>query len=434
MKKAEKILCFLIYIFPLFFLLKNSFINIIIILICIFGIFVHFKKIFEVKENKLIYYLFLCFFLYLISISFYSYIYNQEIISINKEHFFKSIFFFRFFLLTLIVALTIKKSYFKSKYFLICSSIGAFVLTADILINSFLKFNLSEGITNNKISYILGDELIGGTFLQRFSLFFLAALALFKNNYFNYKKKNFFNIFFISSLILFLIGIILSENRMPLVIYTTSIVILLIFKRQFRKYLIFCIASFLIISLIFLNYSPKLKSKYVSFIGNTQYMLLKGPELFYKGKLDVEYINFGSGHLIVFNSGIQLWKENKFFGHGIKSFRLKCTIDYQYKTCTTHPHNYFIEILTDTGLLGFLLFYLGVLLLLLNNLKTFIKDKKKHFNINDICLIIIFFEFFPLRSTGSFFSTYNAGFIFFMLAFLWNKKNIFKDNLEYKKK
>ena len=85
-----------------------------------------------------------------------------------------------------------------------------------------------------------------------------------------------------------------------------------------------------------------------------------------------------------------------------------------------HPHNYFLEILTETGLIGFFLtltIFSTVIYL------TFIKKYflKSSLNNNKIIVPFIFLflvEIFPLKSTGSFFTTNNASFLFLIMSIL----------------
>ena len=52
-----------------------------------------------------------------------------------------------------------------------------------------------------------------------------------------------------------------------------------------------------------------------------------------------------------------MFLDNKIFGVGMKNFRNYCSDDkYQVSklSCSTHPHNTYIQILTETGLFGFL--------------------------------------------------------------------------------
>ena len=58
--------------------------------------------------------------------------------------------------------------------------------------------------------------------------------------------------------------------------------------------------------------------------------------------------------------GFEVFKENPYFGVGLKKFRDHCVskeIKYdpkkEHPVCTTHPHNYIIEILSELGLFGF---------------------------------------------------------------------------------
>ena len=86
-----------------------------------------------------------------------------------------------------------------------------------------------------------------------------------------------------------------------------------------------------------------------------------------------------------------------------------------------HPHNYYLEILTETGLIGF--FIVSIIFILILH-RTFYK---KYFNNNStlknnniiVPFIFLFIvEIFPLKSTGSFFTTGNATYIFLIIAIL----------------
>ena len=85
-----------------------------------------------------------------------------------------------------------------------------------------------------------------------------------------------------------------------------------------------------------------------------------------------------------------------------------------------HPHNYYLEILTETGLLGFLI------VLLIFTISLYLSFYKKYFlntqqsNNNEITPFIYLFiiEVFPIKSTGSFFTTGNATYFFLILGVL----------------
>jgi O-antigen ligase len=143
-----------------------------------------------------------------------------------------------------------------------------------------------------------------------------------------------------------------------------------------------------------------------------------------KAKYDVQ--SFGSGHMVIYLTAIDIWTDNPIIGNGIKSFRIKCLtkLHLPNRVCESHPHNYYLELLNDTGLLGTLLLVCAILCLITNkffNFKYYEKNEKLLF----ICLLIIIIaEFFPLKSSGSFFSTGSSSFIFLILGMLNGLKKI----------
>ena len=119
------------------------------------------------------------------------------------------------------------------------------------------------------------------------------------------------------------------------------------------------------------------------------------------------------------------WLMNKYIGGGIRSYRHNCPDRkyikyYERTTCNTHPHNYYLEILTDLGVIGFILVSLIFLNVIYNSLirRYFLKSE---LNINNLIFPIIFIfiaEIFPIRVSGSFFTTATSTYIFLLLSFL----------------
>ena len=110
-------------------------------------------------------------------------------------------------------------------------------------------------------------------------------------------------------------------------------------------------------------------------------------------KIDYSYLPYYNE----FNSGYNTWLFNKTFGGGIKNFNFYCyksnkKFDTNY-TCNTHPHNYYLEILTETGLIGFLLI-LSIFIIILY--LSFIKKYFFRSPLKDNIIITPFiFYFFP---------------------------------------
>ena len=122
-------------------------------------------------------------------------------------------------------------------------------------------------------------------------------------------------------------------------------------------------------------------------------------------------------HIGLFTSAIDIFQKNIFFGSGVKTFRINCRHTDENKIislkkvlptvafCSTHPHNYYLQLLAETGITGFLFIFLIFLKLSFNYLKQlyFLINNKKEINKSYICilngLIIIIL---PLTTSGSF--------------------------------
>ena len=77
------------------------------------------------------------------------------------------------------------------------------------------------------------------------------------------------------------------------------------------------------------------------------------------------------------------------------------------RVCESHPHNFYLDILNDTGFLGLVLILIPVSILLFNVYKEYLKGGERNNNSSNwIYLAIIMatiIQFFPFKSAGSFF-------------------------------
>ena len=117
------------------------------------------------------------------------------------------------------------------------------------------------------------------------------------------------------------------------------------------------------------------------------------------------------------------------FGVGVKNFRNFCS-DEKYEvsslSCSTHPHNIYIQILSETGLFGFLfiisifftfIFYLIKHLILKINSKVLFTDF-------EICILSgIAIYLWPIVPTGNVFNNWLNIIMILNLPFLiWSRK------------
>ena len=131
-------------------------------------------------------------------------------------------------------------------------------------------------------------------------------------------------------------------------------------------------------------------------------------------------------------TAIEIWKPNKIFGNGIKSFRVKCQkviIEQKRGLCSNHPHNYYLEILVDLGIAGILLAILYAVTFII-----FITKKYKNLSKDNLqnlfllaAIISLFLEVFPFKSSGSVFSTNNATYLILMSSIVLSYQNLLKE-------
>jgi O-antigen ligase len=90
--------------------------------------------------------------------------------------------------------------------------------------------------------------------------------------------------------------------------------------------------------------------------------------------------------------------------------------------CNTHPHNFYIQLLAETGLIGFIFIFSLFIYLLLHIVKNIFF---KYFNDSEICILIGFFVvLWPLTTNGNFFNNWINLISFYPLGFLLYMLNI----------
>jgi len=180
------------------------------------------------------------------------------------------------------------------------------------------------------------------------------------------------------------------------------------FIKKFIIVTFFALLSFLIVLSV-----PNLKNKF------TNHIIEK--ETIKKFQKDGEELNYkkiisGNRHLSHYYVATNIFKENILFGSGFKSFRVK-SYDKKYQGnkiygASTHPHQFHFEILSELGLIGYILI-LSNLIYVLFNKSNFRYDLKR-----TGALLFIIASLVPILPSGSFFTSYGATIFFINYAFL----------------
>lgn len=428
----KNILNFIFSFLPLSFIIGNLAINLNILFLIAFSFFFYGGKIivlsYSFLDKTILFFFLLIIFICVVSnINTYFFFDNPvgdsfyNIIVIKK-----SLLFLRFLILYYVIIYLIRENIINLKYFFASCLFFSVFVSLDLIYQSFAGkdiFGFVSSDLNRKLSGPFRDEYIAGGYLQRFSVFAFFSIFLL----FNLKNKiqlfSFQSFLFIT----FLAGIILSGNRMPMLLYLISVSLIFLFEKSFRKYLLLFFLLFFLVFTSTYKLNSIVKDNYDNFHNRVSMM--------YEGLVINK--NFKDNnipqHLREFNTFYNTWLMNKYLGGGLKSFRNNChlrpNIDRKLKfICNMHPHNYYLEILTDLGLVGlvtlFVIFFITIYkFFILKHLQRF--EPKKNYLISPF-LIVFITEIFPFKSTGSFFTTGNATFIFltlFVLIALMKKKS-----------
>ena len=405
----SNIINLLLLIIPISYIAGNLIINLNIILLIIFAFLFYKKKLFKFEfylVDKLIIIFFLYIFLLGLANTFYSYYFGND--PSNFSVLIKSILYLRFLLLYIILRYFIENNLIDLKIFFISCLVCTFFVCFDLI----YQFNFGKDIFGyvgdpRRLSGPFGDEQISGSYLQRFSVFSLFLIpAIMKN-----KNKKLIFLSTLSTLVLILASMIIAGNRMPVALFLLMMFLYLLVEKDFRKYFLPLLVIVCTIFFLFVNFNSNFKNHYGSFY----------TKLFqFKYLLNFEEVRdqniIQNTYIKEFYSGYKTWSANKYFGGGVKSFKINCPKNFN--NCAPHPHNYYLEILADLGLFGFLILAFVFFVIIFESFfkRFFLQEKFANGNLIDPFILLFIAEIFPLKSSGSFFTTGNATFIFLVLS------------------
>ena len=265
----------------------------------------------------------------------------------------------------------------------------------------FFGFEKSLG-SYGRLSGPFRDELIVGSFLSK--IIFIAALFFLINS----KKKN-YDIFFIlaGSIVIFL-----TKERSATIMTFLTMFLYVFFRVKNLKLKILYIVMISYIIFASLMFIPNSSKRFnVTYYENYTF-------------LDTQW----GAHFL---TSLEIFKKNPLLGSGLRTFRYECNKKYTenipsksaYSRCATHPHNFYFEILSDLGVSGFILF----LFLLLKILIKILSIPRKTFHNENIILSVslLFLFFWPIKTSGSIFSSWNSYFYILALIVIFYQTNFF---------
>jgi O-antigen ligase len=403
---------FLFSLIPLFLITGPFLSDLSVSLISVlFLIYCSKRNNFSYFKNKYFYF-FLIFWIYLVL--------NSLFNNFNFDSLKISFFYFRYGVFVIAVLTLMLLNDRILKYFFWCT----FFCFIIIVVDGFYQYFVGETILGWKnkniyrISSFFGNELILGSYLSKlWPIFFGLSILIFKRN-----DKLFFLliiIFILSEALIFLTG-----ERSSFFFINLSAIFVILFSKKLFKLRLITLFSSLILLILIAQFNPNAK---VRMIDQTldQINLAKNND----NQGSKKFYYFSKEHDHLYRTAYKIFLDNKIFGVGVKNFRLFCKLEKygisQYH-CSTHPHNFYIQILTETGITGFI-FLIIILLYFFKKIKKHMIYKlkgKSLFSDFEICLLSgVLIYLWPFIPTGNVFNNWNNIILYLYFPFLLWAKN-----------
>ena len=384
-------------------------------------LFIAARFLYKIYQDKEFYYFNNFFFKFFVI--FYLYFFLNYIIQIDKIDTFSVIFYFRYILYTLAIYFFLDKKKKLFHDFIKVVFLCVLTLSVDALIQTSVGHNIVglKLVEANRSSSFFGNELILGSYIFRVLPFIFVFLF--------FEKDNLPKSIKIICVILAFVTIFLSGERVSLLL---SLFLLLIYFFLFKSENIFKIAKYfitilLIIFSVFLFFSKKYQHRYIFEPLNDLSNNYKVTKDLLKGYSHEPKIIFFSGlHHNLMITSLRIFNDNKIFGSGPRSYRNECSIHKINRfSCDTHPHNYYLQLLSETGIIG-LLFLISIYILIIKEIFSLYLGKKTSDDYIKLSLLAFYLAaLWPIIPSGNFFNNWLSIMNFLPISFYLfvSKKN-----------
>ena len=332
-----------------------------------------------------------------------------------------SIFFIRWPIFAMALAYWVLNDIESLKRFLLSMAIVLLFVIFDTWWQFFFEvdiFGFEKISGTERLTGPFKDNPHVGVWISKLILLLPLSLILYKKSKLQIQQNYLTYTFFIFSTLLIL-SVFISGERMALLMSLASFFILLIgmlLNRiiNFKKAITLLLIFFSFVLVFAYSYPETTQRAYFSTI---------------KQILTWRTSDYG----LVWQSAYDVWMQSPFFGAGLHKYREACENLGTYGTyyldsagpgVCFHPHNISLQLLSETGLIGFILFYWMVIFLAISSLKIYF-TKKLWLNFA-IVFGIIFSCFLPIQSGTSFFSNKYGAIIWLLVGVMLATNRLFK--------
>ena len=409
---SDNFIIFLFATLPIAIIIGNFFIN--LYLFCILSLFI--LKVLKTKnfiwlEDKS-FKILLVFYIYICLNSLINFIITPQF---GFDGMIRSLFFLKFLILFPAIPLLINKTIILDKIF----KFWLIIILVSVIDIFFEKFNGSnligfKSLDTTRIASFFNDENVVGTFL--FSFGFITTVFFLKNKL----TKN-YKIIFNLLLILLLLTILITGERSSFLKSSILLLFILYFIEEEKLILkkIYLLILTILLTIFLFSIFPNVLYKQTEFF--KRILQVENPKSISQRFEKIQYFQH-------YDTAIKIFKEHKLNGVGNKNFRFECHYEKYFnknsslsiKRCSTHPHQIHFELLSEQGLIGYIIF---IFFLISFFKEKFLNDlrKKNILRITINMYLIIFL--IPILPSGSLFATFNGLLFWFFLGFANLKKS-----------
>ena len=362
-------------------------------------------KNFELFNNNLSK-LFLLFWAYIVFTSFFS---EKILVSLKV-----SLPYIRFGLFVLLISYLInnKKGYLEK--FSILTIIVYCVVLFDSYFQYIFGFNIFGFVSPrpDRLSSFFGDEMVVGSFLSRLFPFILFCILVVSNKFNDRIKYISPFLLIFSDVIIYISG---ERTSFGILMMVNLGFLLLISQMRIIRLVTFIISLVIIIVISF--QSNLVKERMIN-----QTIRDFGVK---EGGINL----FSEVHQDHYETATKMFIDNPLKGVGVKMFRYECSKEKFNSgkfSCTTHPHHLHLQLLSETGIIG----YFFILYLLFHMIRKFLVSikliyiDKKNDKLQDFknCILLgIFVNLFPFFPSGNFFNNWLSILYFLPIGFYFLK-------------
>ncbi len=292
------------------------------------------------------------------------------------------------------------------------------IMTISLLIISFILFAEVLLEPKNRLMWPYGD-VIPGSFIAKACLPVFCTLILFV-----FHKNIKVVIFLLTILLLGLLALKYTGERSNLILVVCTLITSIIFyKFSIKKFFVVSLFTIIIGYFVINNFSSLTKRCMVENVTNCLDNKTQHVNIFDQ----IPILNFDNTYWGAWRGGIQQGLEKPILGIGPSGTRHTCGYLKNHwlpgeNFCGNHPHNFYIQLFAEVGLIG-LIFGSAMIFHIIKSCYVIRKFYPENYMISTVFVVPLGI-FFPFQHYGSFYGQWGNLFIWFAIGYALSQTNV----------